>query len=439
MIPSPMRRQVTPIVVLVALCAAVLPAAASAALEKLQLKKGIEVQALAAGPHGTLWAAGVDGTSSPPTNFLIRMAPSGEPKSYSDRGSTGEAGIGELIRGPDGWMWFTVPGAEEIDRINVAGSLHRWILPAGSRPTGLAAADGSVWVTMEGVPTLEQVEPGPAPIWSEWGLPTGTSLTRMVLGSDNHLWALQSGSGTVVRQSLQGATAPVRLETGKSEFAETVNSDIAAGDDGNIWVSQRDRRTVGKLVPDADGNGVDYTRYAVPGGPTTVLAPGPAGDIWFADEAGMIGSISTDGKLGEPDCAVKGCRQGVTALARGPGGGLWFAVGGTVEKFTPPPLKLDLKSVDGRVKKGSLALQVRCEGGAGGQSCPGRIEITHHGKRLQRSPYRTLTGSTKELSLPLSRATRELLAAQRRVSVRLVLSVAGKATAHRDFTLRAGD
>jgi streptogramin lyase len=431
-------RRLVPIVVLVALCAALVPDAASAALEKLKLKKGIEVQALAAGPHGTLWAAGVDGTSDPPLNFLIRMAPSGEPKSYSDRGSEGEAGIGELVRGPDGWMWFTVPGAEEIDRINAAGALHRRILPAGSRPTGLAAADGSVWATLEGVPSLEQVEPGLPPIWSEWGLPTGTSLTRMVLGSDNHLWALESGSGTVVRESLQGATAPVRLETGEPSFAGTVNSDIAAGDDGNIWVSQRDRRTVGKLVPDADGNGVDYTRYAVPGGPTTFLSPGPADDIWYADEAGMIGSISTDGKLGEPVCAVRNCRQGVTALARGPEGELWFAVGDTVEKFTPPPLKLDLKSVDGKVKKGGIALKVKCEGGAGGQSCRGRIELSHHGKRLERSPYRGVTGSTKEVSLPLSRVTRELLASHGRVPVRLVLTVAGKATAHHDFTLRVG-
>jgi virginiamycin B lyase len=432
-------RRLVPIVVLVALCTALLPAAASAALETLELKKGIEVQALAAGPHGTLWAAGVDGTVDPPLNFLIRMAPSGEPKGYSDRGSTGEAGIGELIRGPEGWMWFTVPGAEEIDRINAAGALHRRILAAGSRPTGLAAADGSVWATLEGVPSIEQVEPGPPPLWSEWGLPTGTSLTRMVLGSDSHLWALQANSGTVVRESLQGETAPVRLETGKAEFAGTVNSDIAAGDDGNIWVSQRDRHTVGKLVPDPDGNGVSYSRYAVPEGPTTFLSPGPAGDIWFADEAGMIGSISTGGKVGEPICAVQACANGVTALARGPEGGLWFAVGDTVERFTPPPLELVATSVVGRVKKGGIPLRVRCIGGAGGQSCRGRIELLRGGKRLERIPYRAVTGPVRELSVRLGRTIRELLAARPNLAVRLVLSVAGKATAHHDFVLRAGD
>jgi streptogramin lyase len=333
-------------------------------------------------------------------------------------------------------MWFTVPAAEEIDRINAAGSLHRRILPAGSRPTGLAAADGSVWATLEGVPSIAQAEPGSPPIWSEWGLPIETSLTRMVLGSDNHLWALQSGSGTVVRESLQGATAPVRLETGKSEFVGTVNSDIAAGDDGNIWVSQRDRPTVGKLVPDSDGNGVDYTRYKVPAGPTTFLSPGPAGDIWFADEAGMIGSISPDGALGEPVCAVKACRQGVTALARGPEGKLWFAVGGTVEPFTPPPLELEARGIDGSVKKRQITLRVRCRGGAGGQSCRGLVELFHGGKRLARSPYRAATGSTKEISLPISRNTDRLLFAGGKLPVRLVLSVAGKATEHRDFTLR---
>jgi hypothetical protein len=228
----------------------------------------------------------------------------------------------------------------------------------------------------------------------------------------------------------------VRLETGEASFAGTVNSDIAAGDDGNIWVSQRDRPTVGKLVPDSDGNGVNYTRYKVPGGPTTFLSPGPAGDIWFADEAGMIGSISPAGKTGEPVCAVKACRQGVTALARGPEGNLWFAVGDTVERFTPPPLELEAKGIDGSVEKGRITLRLKCRGGAGGQSCPGRIELFHGGRRLERSRYRAATGSTKETSLAISRGTDQLLAARGKLPVRLVLSVAGKVTEHRDFILR---
>ncbi len=435
-----MRRLVP--IALVALCAALLPAAASAALETLNLKKGIDVQALAAGPHGTLWAAGVDGTVEPPRNFLVRMAPSGETTSYSDRGSVGEAGIGELIRGPEGWMWFTVPGAEEIDRINAAGALHRRILPAGSRPTGLAAADGSVWATLEGVPSLEQVEPGLPPVWSEWGLPTGTSLTRMVLGSDNHLWALQAGSGTVVRQSLQGATAPVRLETGKAEFVGTVNSDIATGDDGSIWVSQRDRRTVGKLVPDADGEGVAYTRYAVPGGPTIFLSPGPAGDIWFADEAGMIGSISPDGKLGEPVCAVNGCRQGVTALARGPEGKLWLAVGDTVEKFTPPPLRLTPTSREGRARQGRAALPVRCSGGAAAQICDGPVVLLRRdgagsARILGRGRFHGITGTTQKVVVKLTRRAEELLATEGSLRTRVVLTVAGNRHSGPYFNLRA--
>ncbi|HEY5332221.1 MAG TPA: hypothetical protein VIJ21_01630, partial [Solirubrobacterales bacterium] len=98
--------------------------------------------------------------------------------------------------------------------------------------------------------------------------------------------------------------------------------------------------------------------------------------------------------------------------------------------------RLDLKSVDGRVEKGGIALKVKCEGGAGGQSCRGRIELFHRGKRLQRSPYRAATGSTKEIFLPIGRGIDQLLAAQGKLPVRLVLSVAGKTTEHRDFILR---
>ena len=55
-----MRRLVPTLTVLAALLAAALPASASAALETLHLERGVEVQALAAGPAGTLWAAGID-------------------------------------------------------------------------------------------------------------------------------------------------------------------------------------------------------------------------------------------------------------------------------------------------------------------------------------------------------------------------------------------
>jgi streptogramin lyase len=426
-------RRLLPLLAL--LVAAVLPATASAALETLHLKRGVEVQALAAGPHGTLWAAGIDRSESPPRDFLARMSPAAKPGFFIDHGDAGE-GVGELIRGPEGQMWFSIPGADQVLHLDPeAEVLHHLLLGAGERPTGLVAAQGDVWATLAGVPEIAQIEEGGANVIN-WTLDPGASLSRIVLGSDNNLWAIEAGTGRVIRESLQGAYAPVALETGEESFAGTINSDIAAGDDGNLWVSQRDRPTVGKLVPDADGEGVNYTRYKVAGGPTTFLSPGPAHDIWFADQAGMIGSISSRGTNGEPTCATKLCAAPITALARGPEGKIWFAAGNTVERFEPPPLRLRLQSVSRTVgTKGELTMRIACRGGAGGENCGGRIELLRGSRSLERSPYRAVSGSLKEVGVPLNTRTIGLLRAHGSLHARLVLVTGGKRTDARALNL----
>jgi streptogramin lyase len=437
MMPS-MRRLVPTLAVLAALVVAAIPASASAALETLHLERGVEVQALAAGPAGTLWAAGIDRSESPPDVFLARMSPGAKPGYFIDRGDAGE-GVGELIRGPEGEMWFSVPAADQVVRLDPeAEVLHHLRLVAGERPTGLVAAQGDVWATLAGVPEIAQIEEGGANI-TNWTLEPGTSLSRIVLGSDNNLWAIEAGTGRVIRESLQGAYAPVALETGEESFAGTINSDIAAGDDGNIWVSQRDRPTVGKLVPDEDGEGVNYTRYKVAGGPTTFLSPGPAHDIWFADQAGMIGSISSKGVSGEPICATKLCATPITALARGPEGKIWFAAGNTVERFEPPPLALRFRRVSRTIgKKGDLKMTIACRGGAGGQKCRGTIEVQQGPRGLERTSISAVTGSVTEVGVPLNARILELLRATGHLRARLVLVTRGRQTDARALGLDVG-
>jgi streptogramin lyase len=429
-----MRRLVPTLAVLAALVAAALPASASAALETLHLERGVEVQALAAGPAGTLWAAGIDRAESPPDVFLARMSPGAKPGYFIDHGDAGE-GVGELIRGPEGDMWFSVPAADQVVRLDPEAEVLHHLRLAGERPTGLVAAQGDVWATLAGVPEIAQIEEGGANI-TNWTLEPGTSLSRIVLGSDNNLWAIEAGTGRVIRESLQGAYAPVALETGEESFAGTINSDIAAGDDGNLWVSQRDRPTVGKLVPDEDGEGLNYTRYKVPGGPTTFLSPGPAHDIWFADQAGMIGSISSKGVRGEPLCATKLCAAPITALARGPEGEIWFAAGNTVERFKPPRLALKFKRISGTVgKKGELTMRIECRGGAAGQKSAGKIEVQRGPQSLERSPYRGVSGSVEEVGVPLNTRILGLLKATGHLHARIVLATGGLETDARGLDL----
>jgi streptogramin lyase len=434
-----MRRRLVPIVVLAMLALALSAGTATAALKAIHLRGGGVTQALTAGIEGKLWIAGVDDRGTVPTDFVGWLAPDGEVKSYSVETPAGTAGIGALTPGPGGQMWFTVPGADRIGRIDAAGAGAAFPLPAGSRPTGLVATPGLLWSTLEGTAQITSLSPEASTTMS-WGLGRGGSAPEvrpaaMVLGSDNELWALQAGSSALTRMTLQGARSSIFLQADQQPGGAGINSDLAAGDDGAIWVGQRDRATIGRLVPSPGGG--QYTGYRLPGGPTTLLSPGPAGDIWFADTAGRIGSIAPDGEVGELACAVKRCADPVTALGRGPEGDLWFAAGRLVAPFRPPALTLKLTDLDGTVRAGDLSMQIRCRGGAGSQDCPGRIELLHDGRRLVGSPYRALTGSDSEVTVPVGPRTAKLLAARGRLRVALVLSVAGKSTDRRVFTLRA--
>jgi virginiamycin B lyase len=434
----PAMRRLVPIVVLTIIALACSGGTATAALEAIQLREGGEIQALRAGPEGKLWFAGVDDRGETPSNFVGWLAPTGEKMSYSIATPAGTAGIADLIPGPGGDMWFTVPAADRIEAIDTAGEGRAFPLPAGSRPTGLVASGGIVWAALEGTGQITALNPETA-MTSSWSLGHGLPApsvrpTAMVLGPDDALWALQAESVNLTRMTLQGGRSSIALTGTEERLGASGNSDIAAGADGSLWVGQSDRATIAKLVP-ASGS-ANYSGFAVPGGPTTLLSAGPAGDIWFADEAGKIGSIAPAGEVGEPACGVGAC-EAVTALARGPEGKLWVATAGTIAPFEPRPLRLRIDNVDGRIRTGGLFMRIKCRGGAAGQRCPGRIELRNAGRRIQGSPYRALTGSFDEVTLPLSGRAKELLARAGRLRVVLLLSVAGKTTDRRVFTLRA--
>ena len=133
---------------------------------------------------------------------------------------------------------------------------------------------------------------------------------------------------------------------------------------------------------------------------------------------------------------AKLCAAPITALARGPEGKIWFAAGNTVERFEPPPLALRFKRVSRKIgKKGELTMRIACRGGAGGQKCGGRIELLRGSRSLERSPYRAVSGSIKEVGVPLNTRTIGLLRAQSSLRVRLVLVTGGKQTDARDLDL----
>ena len=254
-------RRVAPILATLALLGAfVAPAGATVTA---QLREGTEAEALAVGPEGNLWYAGRN-LAGEPRAVVGKIESGGEVTELVIPGSAAAPEIAGLTRGPEGLMWFTRPGAERIERVTATSGFEGFDVPtAGSRPTGIVAAPGGfLFVTMEGTGRIAQVDP--AGLVRETSFVAGARPTRIALGADTALWAIEAESSRLLRSSLGGQTSSFPLPTDGAVFQGAVDSDIAAGPDGNLWLSQSDGPWVAQVKPSGTP---EYIRYPVPGKP----------------------------------------------------------------------------------------------------------------------------------------------------------------------------
>jgi virginiamycin B lyase len=444
-----MRRLVPILLALVALAGAMLPAAASATpagrTTLYPLSKGTEAEALAVGPDGQLWFAGTR-HGSQPANVYGRISTSGIVHEYGVPESGGALGVGALTRGSDGYMYFTEPAANRIERAapNGGGVSGITIPTAESRPTGIVAAPGGyLWVSLEG--TGKVVRLGPTGLANEIPLPAGLEPAAIALGSDAAAWTVDSGTGTVTRISASpGRTISFPISAASKKFSpRTTFSDIVAGPDGKLWMSQSDGPRLATV--EAHEAATHFIQYTIPaiGEGTTLVSNGPKGDIWFAG-ASVIGSIGTHGlEVGEVACAVPSCEGPIRALAAGPKGTLWFALHGELGSFRPPALHVALSKGGRHLSGRAMPLGVECRGGAAGETCAGRVEVfLRHGpaaalsRPLGRAPFRVGAMKRHLLSVPIDAGARKSPAAQGDLKIRVVVRLAGKVVANRRYLLR---
>jgi streptogramin lyase len=429
----PMRRLVPLFSAFVALLVVLAPAASGASLPALvHLPKGTEAEALAVEPEGELWFAGVH-RGADAANLSGRIASDGSVEEFPVPESGSAPGVGDLTLGPDGNMWFTEPYAGRIDfEAPTGGGPGILVLPdPKSRPTGLATVDNAIWATLAGSGEFLVTYPATARGVS-YAMEAGWQPTRLALGGDNALWVINGAMPELARKAPAGASILIPIPS----FAKGAKlTDIIAGPEGNLWISQADGTYISRVQPEISR----YTRFELPReGGFSLISNGPRHDIWFAG-GGRIGSITNDGHwFGTPTCAVRGCPT-VTALTEGPEGALWFAAGGMVGRFEPPPLSV---TVGGRlVGKGraKATASLACHGGAAGQHCQGKLEMLpakRSGRRLGSACFGIITGSAKKATLNLTGAAAAELARRGKLPVRLVARIGGKVSATRTTVLR---
>ena len=92
---------------------------------------------------------------------------------------------------------------------------------------------------------------------------------------------------------------------------------ITAGPDGNLWFTNN-AGSIGRIT-----TGGSITLFPVPGSMPEYITAGPDGNLWFTDRATTsIGRITTSGSFTEFPAPTAGVvLQGITA---GPDGNLWF-------------------------------------------------------------------------------------------------------------------
>ena len=293
-------------------------------------------------PTGGVWAldtSGPSGTSS----RLLQVAPSGALSEYPVSGY-----VWDITAGPDGNVWFTEGGvpasaasgarlnmtAGRVGRVTPSGSLAENAMPTGAQPYGIAfGPDGNLWVTDPGTNQVMKVATSGSIIG--YRIPTlNSGAGSITAASDGSLWFAEANVGKLARVTTSGTIAEFGLPDPTFQIVS-----IVSGPDGNLWVTERGRYGAGgpgKVAKvTSNGSFVEYNipaeKLATGSGPfeqpaPTQIAVGADGELWFA-AGSNIDSMTTAGVFNQylvPSTADGlGTVQGVTS---GPDRNIWFTV-----------------------------------------------------------------------------------------------------------------
>lgn len=405
-----------------------LPATAEAGSERgkvseYPLARGTHAQALTAGPDGNIWFAGLNYGPAGVTDILGKVTPKGKVTEFRLGTHAANVGLADIAVGPEGNLWFTQGGRAKIGRSTTAGAITEFDVPtAGAGVSSITTgADGNLWFTEEAAGKVGRITPQGVvtefPLKAEEAVRAG----GIAASQDGFLWVVESA--TIARVGTDGLVADFSLP----EPARYPRQ-IVAGPDGALWFGHVGASLIRRITSTGT-----ITEFEVPGGRQTyALAWGPAGDLWYSNGGGRIGSMTASGATATPAC-IRSCRLPIASLAQGPEGRLWFAAGteplapasarGTVGTFAPPPLEAAI--VADRELRGRLVrVDVHCRWGAAGSHCDGQLRLsgaTVFGERR----LQLRLGAERSFALRLPAPARRLLAERGRLVVKVETMIAG--------------
>jgi sugar lactone lactonase YvrE len=175
-----------------------------------------------------------------------------------------------IVRGPDGNIWFTESGANQIGRINpTTGIIQEFpIDSAGSDQAEsiTVGPDSNLWFTLTGTNKIGAMNPTTGKMVGEYGVPTANAGLAQIVAdpADGDLWFTEAAADQVGRiNPATGAVAEFAVPT-----AGAAPTAIAAAKDGNLWFIESNAGRIAALSPSDPGH---ITEYVVPG--LTPLTP----------------------------------------------------------------------------------------------------------------------------------------------------------------------
>ncbi len=304
--------------------------------------------------------------------FLLTAAPAlAAPVVSGEFEVSGLAANNKLVEGPDGNEWVTLSSATaDVARITPSGEVQEFDLEAAS-PTGIAVADGKLWITRTGgVTSFEAKEPEATKVATEISGIAGTD--PIVRGPDGNLWV--GSSEKLVRISptnpsdnksfpvtgldpkdidVAGSLLAIANFGGENVVTATPTDPpetkevkaggglqgVAGGPGGQIAYTQptNEPKEIGLFTPPS----LVPQQLQVPGNDPFGIAFGQDGAYWAAEGNGdRLLRITTGGQVSDLKGFVAASRP--TQIATGPGGTLWVTLSmtgkvGRVSGVEPPP------------------------------------------------------------------------------------------------------
>jgi virginiamycin B lyase len=206
---------------------------------------------------------------------VVTQGPSPRPPPHGitlvDLPAVGEA-PNALAAAADGSVWYSVQGANLLGRILPTGQITEFPLPSGVVPQKLAFdAAGDIWF-ING-PTVGKFTPSTGAT-TVYPIPSGNYAQDLTFGADGNIWYVTGDASSI------GVVTPLG---GIIEYASDLDHAVTAGFKADLWTLGSNRSQPGPgYLDQVSMHGNVLKRYSYANLVSGPIVRGPQQRIWFA-------------------------------------------------------------------------------------------------------------------------------------------------------------